>query len=185
MAGGGASRNLHLEVVEIEPALVEAQRGREALRRESVGEVERSDLELDGGGRRAQRRGGEFRLRPAGSRPARLGRPKRERQNAGHRQAVDGELAFDLRRRRRWRPRGSRPRAKRLLGAGDRGARLGDVLAPGEAKEHGSDKDRRIAERRFPAPVHLGGRACGWPSAAVQRWISDPDGYPIQIGSKR
>jgi predicted DNA-binding transcriptional regulator AlpA len=36
---------------------------------------------------------------------------------------------------------------------------------------------RRIAERRFPAPVHLGGRACGWPSAAVQRWISDPDGY--------
>ena len=124
MAGGGASRNLHLEVVEIEPALVEAQRGCEALRRESVGEVERSDLELDGGGRRAQRRGGEFRLRPAGSRPARLGRPKRERQNAGHRQAVDGELAFDLRRRRRWRPRGSRPRAKRLLGAGDRGARL-------------------------------------------------------------
>ena len=125
MAGGRASGDLHLEVVEIEPALVEAQRGREALRRESVGEVERSDLELDGGGRRAQRRWGEFRLRPARSRPARLGRPKRERQNAGHRQAVDGELAFDLRRRRQWRSRGSRPGAKRLLGAGDRGARLG------------------------------------------------------------
>ena len=22
---------------------------------------------------------------------------------------------------------------------------------------------RRIAEGKFPAPVHLGGRACGWP----------------------
>lgn len=36
---------------------------------------------------------------------------------------------------------------------------------------------RRIAARRFPAPVHLGGRACGWSSAALQRWISDPEGY--------
>lgn len=36
---------------------------------------------------------------------------------------------------------------------------------------------RRIAARRFPPPVHLGGRACGWPSMAVQTWISDPDGY--------
>ena len=36
---------------------------------------------------------------------------------------------------------------------------------------------RRIAARRFPPPIHLGGRACGWPSMAVQRWISDPDGY--------
>ncbi len=36
---------------------------------------------------------------------------------------------------------------------------------------------RRIAARRFPPPVHLGGRACGWPSAALQAWISDPEGY--------
>ena len=36
---------------------------------------------------------------------------------------------------------------------------------------------RRIAARRFPAPVHLGGRACGWPTAAIQDWISDPEGY--------
>lgn len=36
---------------------------------------------------------------------------------------------------------------------------------------------RRIAARRFPPPVHLGGRACGWRSTAVQTWISDPDGY--------
>jgi prophage regulatory protein len=36
---------------------------------------------------------------------------------------------------------------------------------------------RRIAARRFPAPVHLGGRACGWSSAALQKWISDPEGY--------
>ena len=36
---------------------------------------------------------------------------------------------------------------------------------------------RRIAARRFPPPVHLGGRACGWPSAALQAWINDPEGY--------
>ncbi|MDA8349970.1 MAG: AlpA family phage regulatory protein [Pseudomonadota bacterium] len=36
---------------------------------------------------------------------------------------------------------------------------------------------RRIAARRFPPPVHLGGRACGWPAMAIQTWISDPDGY--------
>ncbi|MBK7115915.1 MAG: AlpA family phage regulatory protein [Proteobacteria bacterium] len=36
---------------------------------------------------------------------------------------------------------------------------------------------RRIAAQRFPAPVHLGGRACGWPSVALQSWISDPEGY--------
>ena len=27
---------------------------------------------------------------------------------------------------------------------------------------------RRIAEGRFPEPVHLGGRASAWPSAALQ-----------------
>jgi prophage regulatory protein len=36
---------------------------------------------------------------------------------------------------------------------------------------------RRIADRRFPAPVHLGGRACGWAAAALQAWIEDPEGY--------
>jgi predicted DNA-binding transcriptional regulator AlpA len=36
---------------------------------------------------------------------------------------------------------------------------------------------RRIAARRFPAPVHLGGRACGWSSTALQLWINDPEGY--------
>ncbi len=36
---------------------------------------------------------------------------------------------------------------------------------------------RRIAARRFPAPVHLGGRACGWPTAEIQDWIRDPQGY--------
>jgi predicted DNA-binding transcriptional regulator AlpA len=36
---------------------------------------------------------------------------------------------------------------------------------------------RRIAARRFPAPVYLGGRACGWSTAALQDWISDPEGY--------
>jgi predicted DNA-binding transcriptional regulator AlpA len=36
---------------------------------------------------------------------------------------------------------------------------------------------RRIAERRFPPPIHLGGRACGWSVVALQRWISDPEGY--------
>jgi predicted DNA-binding transcriptional regulator AlpA len=36
---------------------------------------------------------------------------------------------------------------------------------------------RRISEGRFPAPVHLGGRASAWPSAALQAWIDDPEGY--------
>ncbi len=36
---------------------------------------------------------------------------------------------------------------------------------------------RRIAARRFPAPVPLGGRACGWASIDIQAWIHDPDGY--------
>ena len=36
---------------------------------------------------------------------------------------------------------------------------------------------RRIAGGKFPPPVHLGGRACGWPLASLQRWIDDPEGY--------
>ena len=36
---------------------------------------------------------------------------------------------------------------------------------------------RRIAAWRFPAPVHLGGRACGWSTSALQDWIRDPEGY--------
>jgi prophage regulatory protein len=36
---------------------------------------------------------------------------------------------------------------------------------------------RRIAARRFPRPIHLGGRACGWASAALRAWIEDPEGY--------
>lgn len=36
---------------------------------------------------------------------------------------------------------------------------------------------RRIEEGRFPRPVHLGGRASAWPSAELQTWIDDPEGY--------
>ena len=36
---------------------------------------------------------------------------------------------------------------------------------------------RRIAEGRFPRPVHLGGRACGWAPAALQAWIDNPQEY--------
>jgi len=36
---------------------------------------------------------------------------------------------------------------------------------------------RRIAEGKFPLPVHLGGRACGWTPTALQAWIDDPEGY--------
>ena len=36
---------------------------------------------------------------------------------------------------------------------------------------------RRIAAGRFPAPVHLGGRACAWSHNALQAWIADPQGY--------
>jgi predicted DNA-binding transcriptional regulator AlpA len=41
---------------------------------------------------------------------------------------------------------------------------------------------RRIAEGRFPPPVHLGGRACGWPPNDLQRWIDDPQGYRAAHG---
>jgi prophage regulatory protein len=33
---------------------------------------------------------------------------------------------------------------------------------------------RRVSEGRFPAPVHLGGRAS---AAALQAWIDDPEGF--------
>ncbi|MDK7587411.1 AlpA family phage regulatory protein [Alcaligenes faecalis subsp. phenolicus] len=36
---------------------------------------------------------------------------------------------------------------------------------------------RRIAEGRFPRPTNLGGRACGWPPAALQAWIDNPQEY--------
>lgn len=36
---------------------------------------------------------------------------------------------------------------------------------------------RRIAEGRFPAPVHLGGRASAWQCASLQLWIDSPEGY--------
>src|SRR5688572_8901841 len=36
---------------------------------------------------------------------------------------------------------------------------------------------RRIAAQKFPAPVHLGGRASGWAFASLQNWINDPEGY--------
>jgi prophage regulatory protein len=36
---------------------------------------------------------------------------------------------------------------------------------------------RRITEGRFPAPVHLGGRASGWPRTSLQQWIDNPDEY--------
>jgi prophage regulatory protein len=36
---------------------------------------------------------------------------------------------------------------------------------------------RRIAAHRFPAPVHLGGRASAWTFDSLQSWIADPEGY--------
>ncbi|MDP1956104.1 MAG: AlpA family transcriptional regulator [Polaromonas sp.] len=38
---------------------------------------------------------------------------------------------------------------------------------------------RRVAEGRFPSPVHLGGRASAWPSVTLQQWIDDPDNYGL------
>ncbi|WP_238345941.1 helix-turn-helix transcriptional regulator [Luteimonas saliphila] len=38
---------------------------------------------------------------------------------------------------------------------------------------------RRVAEGGFPPPVHLGGRACGWRTTALQAWIDDPEGYTV------
>lgn len=36
---------------------------------------------------------------------------------------------------------------------------------------------RRIAEGRFPTPVHLGGRASAWASQELQSWIDAPDKF--------
>ncbi|ART52414.1 hypothetical protein CBP34_13165 [Acidovorax carolinensis] len=40
---------------------------------------------------------------------------------------------------------------------------------------------RRIAEGKFPPPVHLGGRACGWAPTELQAWIDDPEGYSVAL----
>lgn len=44
---------------------------------------------------------------------------------------------------------------------------------------------RRIAQGRFPRPVHLGGRACGWSPIALENWIADPQGYTVDNGGCR
>lgn len=36
---------------------------------------------------------------------------------------------------------------------------------------------RRIACGLFPAPVHLGGRACGWRTTSLRAWIENPEKY--------
>lgn len=36
---------------------------------------------------------------------------------------------------------------------------------------------RRVAEGRFPAPVHLGGRASAWQCTSLQQWIDNPEEY--------
>jgi len=38
---------------------------------------------------------------------------------------------------------------------------------------------RRIKAGRFPPPVHLGGRVCAWPRAALLAWIADPENYHV------
>ena len=124
MAGGRPLRDLHRKVVKIEPALIKPQCGCEPLRRQSVGHVERSDPKPYRGGWKAQQRWSEFGVRPARSRPGRLGRPKRERQKAPERHAVDRQLALDLRLRRSLRRRDCSPGVERLLGVGDLRARL-------------------------------------------------------------
>jgi predicted DNA-binding transcriptional regulator AlpA len=43
---------------------------------------------------------------------------------------------------------------------------------------------RRIAAQRFPAPVHLGGRASGWAFASLQNWIKDPEGYRAPVSDE-
>ena len=38
---------------------------------------------------------------------------------------------------------------------------------------------RRVAEGRFPAPVHLGGKVSAWAWSTLEDWINDPEGYRI------
>jgi molybdopterin-binding protein len=44
---------------------------------------------------------------------------------------------------------------------------------------------RRVAEGKFPAPVHLGGRASGWSRAALQQWIENPEGFRVAPAQPR
>lgn len=46
---------------------------------------------------------------------------------------------------------------------------------------------RRIACGLFPAPVHLGGRACGWLTTSLRAWIENPEKYratPLGVGER-
>lgn len=36
---------------------------------------------------------------------------------------------------------------------------------------------RRIAEGKFPKPLHVGIRARRWTRTSISTWLSDPDGY--------
>ncbi|MBN9475858.1 MAG: AlpA family phage regulatory protein [Burkholderiales bacterium] len=42
---------------------------------------------------------------------------------------------------------------------------------------------RRIADGRFPRPVHLGGRACGWVPDELQAWIDAPGEYRTALAA--
>lgn len=44
---------------------------------------------------------------------------------------------------------------------------------------------RRIADGRFPPPIHLGGLACGWTRASLQTWIDDPLGVRPRLGGRQ
>ncbi len=158
MAGRRAARDFHRHVVEVEPALVEAQHRRKPLRREPLGCIEGRGVDAHGQWGRAQRRGGEFRLRPKRAGLRRLRGPQREREDARERQAIEGQLASDDGRsglvRRRGRP------ADRLFG--ERDIRTGD-------RRGGRLRRRLVGEAsiRFD-PCDGRGKARNGPSLAAQ-----------------
>lgn len=65
----------------------------------------------------------------------------------------------------------------RAVGSGSRDGSRETVHTSRSGRARDGQHYRRVNARRFPAPVHLGGRACGWPVAAIQDWIRDPESY--------
>lgn len=45
-----------------------------------------------------------------------------------------------------------------------------------------STLDRLIAAGKFPRPVQLGDRAVAWPSAAIEKWITERSAAPTTGG---
>ncbi len=116
--------------------------------------IEGRGVDAHGERGRAQRRGGEFRLRPKRAGLRRLRRPQRKREEAGERQAIEGQFAGDGWGRGLGRGRGrpvDRLFGEREIGVGERrGGRLRRRLI-GEIAVRLDPCDRRRKARNGPS----------------------------------